>query len=106
MVSTSSNAPKAKAKAKAKPKPKAKAKPKPKAKAPKPKPSARRQREEVGGSERAKWRRKVVARWSEDPLSTLNLGGSHDKLEAAQSGKGCAQGPVSSESAGDSQFNS
>ena len=104
MVSTSSNAPKAKTKAKAKAKPKPKPKPKPKA--PKPKPSARRQREEVGGSDRAKRRRKGVARWSEDPLSTLNLGGSQDKLEAAQSGKGCAQGPVSSESAGDSQFNS
>ena len=63
-----SNAPKAKAK----PKPKAKAK----AKAPKPKPSAHRHREEVGGSERTKRQRKGVARWLEDPLSSLNLGGS------------------------------
>ena len=96
MVSTSSNAPKAKAKAKAKPKAKAKA--------PKPKPSAHRHREEVGGSEWAKWQRKGVARWSEDPLSSLNLGGSQGKLEVAHSGKGGAQGPVSSESACDSQF--
>jgi hypothetical protein len=45
-----------------------------------------------------------VARWSDNPLSALNLGGSQGKLEAAQSGKGGVQGSVSSESAGDSQF--
>jgi hypothetical protein len=52
------------------------------------KPSARRQREEVGGSDRTKRQRKAVARWSDNPLSALNLGGSRGKLEAAQSGKG------------------
>ena len=70
----------------------------------KPKPSACRQREEVGGSERAKRQRKAVARWSDNPLSALNLGDSRGKLDAAQSGKGGVQGSVSSESAGDSQF--
>ena len=58
----------------------------------------------MGGSERTKRQRKGVARWSDDPLSSLNLGGSRGKLEAAYSGKGGAQGPVSSESAGDNQF--
>jgi hypothetical protein len=31
--------------------------------------------------------RKEIARWSDNPLSALNLGGSQDKLEAAKSGK-------------------
>ena len=45
------------------------------------------EREEVAGGERMKRQRKGVARWSDNPLSALNLGGSQDKLEAAKSGK-------------------